>query len=373
MTVSSLKMKSNNLRLSIGLCAWNEAATIEGALLSILAQDIFRDETGLIESIEVVCLANACTDKTAEIAREVLSRESKSITKWPALTWRVEDVPWGGLARALNVLTHELSDSSADYMFKMDCDVLIEEPNALRELISALLRDPIAQVAVPVSLKHIAKTSKKSPIDTFSMAASDTFKPENIPLSGALYCGRKLALRSVWQVEGPRGSDVGTDVHVRDMLVTDQWRSRAKWREDLVIRVPTATVYFLTYTKVLDMLYHQKRLAIAEVNRMMLHSYLSENVKPDGASELIRHNNAQNPDWFREVVDARLKKGQWWVLPRTMFQWNRLRSLKRLNGLNRLLRLPIALTGEVIDLYAVLAANHAFKKRVEGAVWRRDR
>lgn len=373
MTTSSHQMKSNKLRLSIGLCAWNEAATIEGALLSILAQDIFRDETGLVEAIEIVCLANACTDNTAEIARGVLARESKLITQGPALAWRVEDVPWGGLARALNVLTHELSDPTADYMFKMDCDVLIEEPNALRELISALLKDPVAQVAVPISLKHIVKTARKSPVDTFSMAASDTFKPENIPLSGALYCGRGPALRSVWQVEGPRGSDVGTDVHVRDMLVTDQWRNRVKWREDLVIRVHTATVYFLTYTKVLDMLYHQKRLAIAEVNRMMLHSYLTDNVKPDGASELIRRNNAANPNWFREVVDERLKKGQWWVLPRTMFQWNRLRSLKRLGTAGKLLRLPIALIGEAIDLYAVLAANHAFKKRVEGAVWRRDR
>lgn len=373
MTVSNSAIKARDLRVSIGLCAWNEEATIENALLSILGQDIFRDSTGWIAAIEIVCLANACTDKTADIARNVLRRECELISEGPDLTWRVEEVPWGGLARALNVLTHELSDASADYMFKMDCDVSIEESHAMRELILALLDDTVAQVAVPISLKHIARSAKKSPVDRFSIAASNTFKPENIPLSGALYCGRGPALRSVWQVEGPRGSDVGTDVHVRDMLVTDQWRKRVKWREDLVIRVPAATVYFLTYTKILDMLYHQKRLAIAETNRMMLHSYLTEHVKSDGASDLIRANNAKNPNWFRDVVDAQLRRGAWWVLPRALFQWNRLRMLKRLSMAGRILRFPVAFVGEVVDLYAMLAANNAFKKRIEGTIWRRDR
>ncbi len=363
----------NGYRISIGLCAWNEETTIENALSSILEQDIFQDSTKWIETIEIVCLANACTDRTVQVARTFLERKLKALQSGPVVTWKVEDVPWGGLARALNVLTHELTDPLADFIFKMDCDVTIEGSGAMRELILALERDPVAQIAVPISLKHIIKSRKKSAVDQFSIAASKTFKPEHIPLSGALYCGRGPALRSVWQVQGPRGSDVGTDVHVRDMLVTDQWRKRVKWREDLVIRVPTATVYFLTYTRVLDMLYHQKRLAIASVNRMFLHAYLTDNVPQEGASELIRANNSRDPDWFIKEVGARLNTDSWWVLPRAIFEWNRLRILGRRTGFSRIIFLPVALAGEVIDFYAVLAANSAFKKRVEGEVWRRDR
>ncbi len=283
---------------------------------------------------------------------------------------------WSGLARALNHLTHHLTDPAAEYMVKMDADVIIVQSETIRALIEALEADRVAQIAVPTVEKAIAAKQRRSMIDSFSLFASRVSKPSGrVPLSGALYCGRGPALRSIWQVEGPQGLDTGTDVHVRDMLVTDQFRYHPSkpWREDVVIRVPTVTVLFEAYSGVRQNAYHQKRRVISNVCRSILHQHLREVNDPRGGSEVIREMNETDPDWFRKLVESKMSTDSWWVLPRRCIEWNRLKRLRNLTWAQLLTRLPAALVMECCDCWASVSANRDMRQRKYASIWRMGR
>jgi glycosyltransferase involved in cell wall biosynthesis len=366
-------MADERLRVSIGICAWNEERTIDAAISTIFRQDIFSKGDD-IECIEVVVLANDCVDATASIAHEAFKRELARCEVFERVRVNVAEVPWGGKARAMNVLTHELSDPQAHYLISMDADVEIIEPYAVRALLTCLQQDRNACIAVPVCRKHVEIKRNPTMIDRFSVAASSLAMPgDRVPLSGALYCGRGDALRQMWQPIGPRGADVGTDVFVRDMVVTDQWRKRDRWQDELILRVPDATVVFEAYAGVREMLFHQKRRAISNVNRLILHDFLSQHVDERGASDLIKRMNELDGDWFRNEIETRLRVKRWWVLPRPLLQWSRIARLGGRGLLQQLTQLPVAIVAEIIDLYASLAANREFKAGTYSHVWRMDR
>lgn len=359
--------------LSIGLCLWNEEGTIDSAVRSLLAQDIFLPPyLDRFRFVEIVCLANGCNDRTADACRESLSQNIRQIGAGDKLRWRVEEVHWSGLARALNHLTHHMTDPQVEYMVKMDADVTIAERHTIRALIEALEDNRVAQIAVPLVKKHFAREPRVSLIDRFSLFASRFNKRQTVSLSGALYCGRASALRSVWQVAGPQGLDTGTDVHVRDMLVTDQFRYHPSrpWREDLVIRVPNVTVYFEAYSGLAQILYHQKRRVISNVCRSILHQFLRERNDPRGGSELIRELNESDSEWFVKLVESRLRHGSRWVLPRRRVEWNRLRRLRSKSPLMQVLLLPAAVVMECCDFWAVCSANSEMREGTYSSIWR---
>jgi len=370
----SSRLANRDLCLSIGLCLWNEEGTIDGAIRSLLDQDIFSEpHLRRFRCIEIVCLANGCKDRTAEACRRSLEHHVRRVGAGSRVRWRVDEVPWSGLARALNYVTHRMTDPQSAYMVKMDADVEIVERHAIRALIEALEANRTAQIATPRVEKHFVAKQRMSLVDRFSLFASRFNRTTTrISLSGALYCGRTSALRSVWQVEGPQGLDTGTDVHVRDMLVTDQFRYQPSrpWREDVVIRVPSVTVYFEAYTGLAQILYHQKRRVISNVCRSILHRFLRERNDPRGGSELIRELNESDPDWFSRLVESRLRTGSRWVLPRRRVEWSRVRRLGGHSWIKRVVLLPAALAMECCDLWAVSAANRDMRRRTYASIWR---
>jgi hypothetical protein len=157
------------------------------------------------------------------------------------------------------------------------------------------------------------------------------------------------------------------------MLVTNQFRQRKKWREDLVIRVHGSTVRFQAYDTVADMLYHQKRRVMTNVNRSILHAFLRDNVGDRGAGQLIRELNENDPEWFSKLFKQSIEGKGWWVLPRPISQWTRLVRLKDYSWRTWWYRLPVAIFCECIDLYAALVANRDMRKGRYHNIWRRGR
>ena len=211
---------------------------------------------------------------------------------------------------------------------------------------------------------------RKSIVDRFSLKATKFSEPKDyVPLAGALYCGRASTLRKIWEPNELRG----TDVFVRDMVVTDNWRTPKNRQDERIILVPNATALFETYTSIGDMLYHQKRRVIALVTRRILHDFLTREVGEEYAGDLIRRLNEQNPGWYVKLIRANLRTDQWWVLPLPIFQFNRFKKLKGLSKSKWLLAFSVAVPAEIIDIYAALSANRTFKKQLEVEIWRRSR
>lgn len=358
-------------RISIGLCAWNESRRMPAAVESLFRQDIFSSHLAQFEAIEVVLLANACSDDTAAVARRSFDHALAALPDASRVRCKVVETEQGGLAWAINQITHELSDPHADYLLKMDCDVELVEPHVLRSLVDALEANPAAEVACPRCLKHIEVKPRKSLVDRVSIFATGLSKAGAwwVSVAGALYCGRASTLRTIWEPIGMKG----TDVYVRDMVVTGNWRYPKARRDERIIRVEHATVLFDAYTALLDMLYHQRRRVIGNVHRDLLHRYFDVHVGVQNASELVRSLNEQDPGWYPKMIQAGLRQGRWWVLPRPWLQWRRLGQLKLSTGVLRWWKLPLVLALEAVDAIAALQANGDFKRQTEQQVWRTGR
>ena len=100
--------------LSVCVPAFNEARGIPGMLASVFAQDYGGD-------LEVIVLANGCTDGTEDVVREIARRRPVRLL--------VTDVR--GKANAWNRL---LSEARYELVVFADADVRIQE-NALRALV----------------------------------------------------------------------------------------------------------------------------------------------------------------------------------------------------------------------------------------------
>ena len=111
-----------NQLISILIPAHNEAAYIADCLIALFASQPLPPET----SVEVLVLANGCTDDTARIAAATVAPQG-----WDM---HVLDLPEGGKLNALNT-----GDAAAkgDVLIYLDADVLVE-PELIGQIAKAL-------------------------------------------------------------------------------------------------------------------------------------------------------------------------------------------------------------------------------------------
>ena len=94
-------------KLSIGIIAWNEEKGIAAMLQSLLQQSLFAELSRRGQTCEIVCVANGCTDRTAEIAAELLVAEATAHPYAEAFTGRVMNLAERGKINAWNRFVHE--------------------------------------------------------------------------------------------------------------------------------------------------------------------------------------------------------------------------------------------------------------------------
>ena len=117
-------------RLSVGILAYNEAASIATTIDSIFAQSFFHDVPAEVSAVEVVCVPNGCTDDTAARARAAFDVALAGAPDG-RVQCRVVELPRGGKTAAWNEFVHRISDPEADFLLLMDGDVRVGEPGRL--------------------------------------------------------------------------------------------------------------------------------------------------------------------------------------------------------------------------------------------------
>ena len=105
------------MRICIGILARNEEQNIGHTLDSLFGQSLFSNSDDHFEAIEVICVANGCTDRTADIARQALDTHCSNRT----VTWRVCELEEAGKPNAWNEFVHSFSDQSADVIILHGC------------------------------------------------------------------------------------------------------------------------------------------------------------------------------------------------------------------------------------------------------------
>ena len=105
---------------------WNEADSISATIDSIFNQTLLTRENKQIDELEVVALANGCTDASIPNAEAANCPASY-------VTTRVIELP-KGRQPAWNMFVHEYAAEDTDYIIFMDADIIIIDESAFESM-----------------------------------------------------------------------------------------------------------------------------------------------------------------------------------------------------------------------------------------------
>jgi glycosyltransferase involved in cell wall biosynthesis len=176
--------------VSIGIIAWNEEEAIAPMLKSLFQQTFFAELTKRHCKCEIVCLANGCTDKTAEVAREIFSEQAKSHPHAASFSGRVVELKQRGKINAWNAFVHSVSSRNAGFLFLMDADIIIHNRETLWNMLFTLLFNREASIAVDRPCKDIEFKSRNTLREKISLTASRLTRSSVAQLCAELYCIR---------------------------------------------------------------------------------------------------------------------------------------------------------------------------------------
>jgi glycosyltransferase involved in cell wall biosynthesis len=339
------------MRLSLAIFAHNEEQNIGATLNSLLRQTLLGEASVTefdVASLEILCLANGCTDGTVALARAYASEFPSQIS------YRVIDLPEAGKARTWNAYVHDLSDQAAEFLILMDADIIFESDDVLEQLLRQLLADEHAQVSTDTPIKSFTvETGKLSMVDRSSLAASEQ-KSKTGVLCGQLYCARADALRSIWL---PPALPV-EDGFLAAMISTSGFTaphdlSRIAW-------VPSARHFFRTHRSVAGFIAHEARIIVGSTINSWLFGVLWEEGRKGHAGTFVQSQNATDSTWLSRLIEQEVRAGGAWLIPAHFMLW-RLAPLKGQPLLVKLRRAPIALAATALNFIACVRANSILK------------
>ena len=346
-----------SMRVSVGIFAHNEEQNIGATLESLFRQSLLKTPLDLdVSSIEVLCLANGCTDGTMEVA----SRHNPIALS--SIDYRVVEMPEPGKSRTWNAFVHDHSDRNADFLILMDADIIFEEEDVLEQLIRQLIAEPHAEVATDTPVKAFTRDAENLSIaDRGSLAASKQKSMVGV-LCGQLYCARAHALRAIWL---PPELPV-EDGYLAAMITTSGFTnttdlSRIAW-------VPTARHFFRTHRSIAGYIAHEARIIVGSVINSWLFSVLWEEGRKGHAGAFVQRQNASDRLWLSKLIEEKVRSGGAWLIPKHFMLW-RLEPLKGQPLSGKLKRAPIAFAATTLNTIACVRANAILKRRDAAAHW----
>jgi hypothetical protein len=348
--------------VSLAILARNEECHLPAMLASLLAQRWFAKNAPPHDHLQLVVVANACTDRTAVVAREQLTRGGATLPPG-VLTWRVEELAEPGKPNAWNRFVHEFANPTADYLVFMDADIRLLHPDTLGNLLRLLRDHPEVEAATDRPVKSLTRKRWKSPIDWLSLGAAELTRAAPGQLCGQCYALRGAFARRLWL---PRGI-ITEDGLIKAMAATACYTQPA---DQARIRcAENAAHEFIAYTRLGDVFRNQRRQQVGQTLHVILREQLHANRLPgEDAATVLEREYARDPDWFAAVVRDRIATGGRWVIyPGALAV--RFRRLRNMGWPKRLLLFPVALGGFLFDLPVLLAANRLLKGGDVAGIW----
>lgn len=338
------------MKISIGILAYNESASIGSTLKSLFGQSLFAAAESQT-AIEIAIVANGCQDNTAEIARATLTELTQHCAH-SQLQFSVMEVAEAGKSNAWNLYVHSYSDPSANYLFVMDADIQLLEIHTLRNAIDILERTQTAQIAVDTPVKDIVFKPHKNLLEQLSVLISSAAVDNNdVWICGQFYCGRAASLRQIWMPLGIINEDGFLTIVIRNHNCTSSPRL------DRIVRTPNASHSFEALTAPHQLLRHEQRIVIGMTINHYLFKYLNKNCHDRlDAGTLIEQMNERDPLWLRHLFENILAQQGWWLIP-TPWLFRRFESLKYRPWHQAILRFPIAVMALIVDTIVFFQAN----------------
>jgi glycosyltransferase involved in cell wall biosynthesis len=342
------------LTLSIGIMAWNEEGSLGPMLESLFGQTVFGRLSSRGEGCEVVCLANGCTDRTVEVARETIAELRQANRIPPGSSARVEDIRQPGRNNAWNRFVHEFSGRATRYICLMDADILFNRADTMELVVAALEGNPLLGAASDTPVKDIAIKGRPTLRERLSLATSDMTGTIEGKLNGMLYCMRSAIARNLYL---PRDVVANDDGFFKEAICTDFFRAPADPRK--VVSVAGATHLYQPYLSLRDVLNNQKRQMIGQTTVHVVIAYVKALPEADraGLAATLRRLEERDPNWLKELIEAHLERERffWRLFPGILgFRWRR---LARMRGTAKITHFPAAAAGFALTLVACWKAS----------------
>lgn len=341
-----------NKHISIAIIARNEAAAIGRTIRSLAQQDLFA-QPGL--AIDLIVLANGCTDDTASVARTAIAQDLGSSLRRA----EVVETPIGGKSRAWNMVVHEEAAADTDLFLFIDADIELAGPEVCRELLERLLADDQAVACSGRPVKRIARKKAKSLTDRISLEVSEANRADR-SINGSLYCAWASALRPIWLPVPTPGEDgfLNAMVHTRGFSAPPNC--------NLVTQAERVTHYF-DPPRLGQIVAHEQRMVVGTAVNIWLFEHLMALSPKEPVGPLIGERNATDPNWVAKVVRERTGTRRW-VVPRSLLFW-RMPKLERGEPLRNLRRIPIGLVATAFSLVVAVIANSRLKQDSAAGYW----
>ena len=237
----------------------------------------------------------------------------------------------------------------------MDADILIHEPDTLRNLLHTLEQHPEAAVSVDRPCKDLEFLREKSARANLSFGASQLTRSGAAQLCGQLYCIRSVAARNIYL---PKDLAACEDGFIKAMVCTD-FGEHAVLPERIQM-APDAAHTFEAYTSPRAILKNQKRQIIGQT---MVHILVDHFVKNLSRAErlrladTLRRKDRQDPLWLKRLVRQHVQRTRlpWQLYPGLAVQ--RFKGLQRLGPGKWLSSLPAAMAGFLATIAASFMAR----------------
>ncbi|HEX3720045.1 MAG TPA: glycosyltransferase [Verrucomicrobiae bacterium] len=347
------------IKVAIGIIAWNEEKALRATLASLFQQTLFRKFSLRHWRCEIVCVANGCTDRTAEVATEIFLAQSRNHRYKNAFSARVVDLTQRGKVNAWNQFVHSISARDAQYLFMMDADILIHRPESLWAMFSALENDQEASVAVDRPCKDILFKQRKSIWERLSLATARLTTSADAQLCGQLYCIRAGVVRNIYL---PKDLAACEDGFIKTLVCTDfLTRPPVAGR----IRLAEGAEHtFESYISPRAIIRNQKRQIIGQtIVHIVIDKYLKARplCERERAGETLAGNDNADPAWLKKLIQEHLQRtrSRWRLYPgMTGLGFQRLRKL---NVAQRVICFPAAAAKWFVAVISGFFAYEALK------------
>ncbi|HEY1173653.1 MAG TPA: glycosyltransferase [Verrucomicrobiae bacterium] len=348
----------NTPHISIGIIAWNEEESIEATLDSLFRQSLFSRLAEQCLSVEIICAANGCTDRTVELADAFFKKQQETHPFRHTFTTLTANLTTRGKTNAWNVFVHQLSDRQSFYLMLMDADIVITSPDTLWNMYMTLQKNSEASVSVDQPIKDIAVKGHRDLFSHISLTTSQMTQASSVQLTGQLYCIRAEVARRIYL---PRDLIID-DGFIKNLVCTDFLTVPSN--PNRVVLAPEAAHIFEAYMSPSAVFRNQKRQMIGQT---ILHVLVDKELKglapqcaPDFATYLKEREQTE-PDWLKIAIGEHIRSLTffWQIFPDAISfrfkRWLRLRPLARIKAF------PATCAGFLISLAATWCAYRFLK------------
>jgi hypothetical protein len=337
------------VHISIGIIAWNEAETIGTVLGSVLGQTLFEQAGREGQTVEILVVANGCSDATGERAAETLAKLHRSHPGAASIRWEVRNLEERGKLNAWNRFVHAFSARESGYLFLLDADIILRGRDTLLNMWRTLRETPEASVCVDTPRKAFAG-GRGLVGNRLSTRASQITAAAPGQLTGQLYCIRSEVARNIYL---PKDLPACDDGFIKALVCTDSLT--APLNNDRIVVARDAAHDFEAYTALRAVLRNQKRQIIGQtVVHILVDKHLPTLPLParQRMAETLMHKDATDPDWLKRLIAEHVaeRRFPWRLYPRLLT--HRLKGLSKLGPAQRLACMPAAIAQLAVTLAA---------------------